>query len=151
LTPACDLVPEQKNDRGWKKYLGENIPFKAVRLFQSDTCEALDHATMNNHILLNIADSISAFSFTPSGSPTSNPVWEQMFSKEHGMFSAPDFEISVNRVAVQEGALQVHESSFCMFLNFVMNMPLIYCKDWVIPFLGLVWISKKDERFFRHE
>lgn len=114
LTPACDLVPEQKNDRGWKKHLGENIPFKAVRLFPSDACEALDHATMNNHIFLNIDDSISAFSFTPSGNPTSNPVWEQMFSKNHGMFSAPDFEISVNRVAIQEGALQVHESSFCI-------------------------------------
>lgn len=114
LTPACDLVPEQKNDRGWKKHLGENMPFKAVRLFPSDACEALDHATMNNHIFLNMDESISAFSFTPSGSPTSNPVWEQMFSRNQGIFSNSDFEVSVNRVAIQDGTLKVYENSFCI-------------------------------------
>lgn len=112
LTPACDLVPGQKDDRGWKKRLGENIPFKAVRLFPSEAKEALDNATMNNHIFLNIDNSISIFSFIPMGRTISNPVWEQMFSKNHGKFSHPDMAVSIGRVVEHEGMLQVTENSF---------------------------------------
>lgn len=112
LSPACDLVPGQKGDRGWKKRLGKNMPFKAVRLFPADANEALNNATMNNHIFIDFNKSILAFSFTPNGGPISNPVWEQMFSKNHGKFSYPDLKIPVGRVAVNEEELKVNESSF---------------------------------------
>lgn len=112
LTPACDLVPGQKGDRGWKKHLGGNMPFKAVRLFPADVNEALNNATMNNHIFLNIDQSISIFSFTPTGGPTSNPAWEQMFSKNQGKFSHPDLTVSIGRVAFHEEMLKMNDSIF---------------------------------------
>lgn len=112
LSPACDLVPGQKEDRGWKKRLGENVPFKAVRLFPAKAEDALKNATRNNHIFLNSENSILILSFTPTGEPISNPVWEQMFAKKCGKFSYPDLEVSVGRIVFDNEELTVKENQF---------------------------------------
>lgn len=49
LSPACDLVPGQK-ETGWKENLGETLPFKAVKLFPVKFDKAIQKATRNNHL-----------------------------------------------------------------------------------------------------
>lgn len=85
LSPACDLVPGQKNS-GWMARLGTWMPFKAVQLFPESTDSALKEATRANHLFLRIDGSPQAFGFSPSPSALSNPRWEQMFAKDNGVF-----------------------------------------------------------------
>ncbi|MEH0021452.1 MAG: response regulator receiver domain [Desulfobacter sp.] len=114
LSPACDLVPGQKRS-GWKKNLGENLPFKAVKLHPWNDEKALKKATENNYLFLDIDDSISVFSFTPptpKGDPSPNPHWEQMFAKNDGKFEHPTKELSIERIVIGENGLKTNETKF---------------------------------------
>jgi hypothetical protein len=85
LSPACDMVPEQKTE-GWNKRLGTSIPFIAVRLFSASDDSAVTNATRNTFLFLDIKSSIETFSIYPEGSVVNNPEWEQMFVSNHGRF-----------------------------------------------------------------
>ncbi|MFH1871976.1 MAG: response regulator receiver domain [Pseudomonadota bacterium] len=89
LTPACDLVPGQK-ESGWMARLGTWMPFKAVQLFPQKPGNALVDATRGNHLFLRIDGSSQAFGFLPPTSAASNPKWEQMFAKNSGRFEDSD-------------------------------------------------------------
>lgn len=111
LSPACDLVPGQK-ETGWKENLGETLPFKAVKLFRAKLDKAILKATRNNHLFLTINESIQIFSFTPTGDTSSNPVWEQMFAANNGRFEFPNCSLKVGRVLLREEGLIVKNSDF---------------------------------------
>jgi Response receiver domain len=111
LSPACDLVPGQKKS-GWKKNLGESLPFKAVKLFPWNDEKALKNATRNNHLFLDIDEVISVFSFTPKGDSSSNPHWEQMFAKKDGKFEYLTKELNIERVEFGESGLMTNEAQF---------------------------------------
>lgn len=90
LTPACDLVPGQGNDKGWKKRLGSWMPFKAVKLFPADKTTALRNATRGYHLFLQQEGKLDAFGFADKtedkdgGAPTLR--WEQYFAAGNGKF-----------------------------------------------------------------
>jgi len=111
LSPACDLVPGQKNS-GWQKRLGKFTPFIAVELFRVKREEALSNAFSGNHIFLKVAGELIEFSFTPPSSnkgcaedKSSNPKWEQMFVSEQGRFDVALKEITLSRAEVSEEIL----------------------------------------------
>lgn len=85
LSPACDLVPGQKNS-GWKSRLGHAMPFIAVQLEKTKRGDALANINQNRFVLAQIDNSIAALKFTDAPS-TSLPMWEQMFALECGNFS----------------------------------------------------------------
>lgn len=96
MSPACDLVPNQKTS-GWYGRIGpENMPFKAVKLKGANLKGAISKANTNRYIFLNINDScIDAFEF-PDGKNT-NPEWEQMFASDGGRFREGNM-LTVNRI-----------------------------------------------------
>jgi hypothetical protein len=101
LTPACDLVPGQK-DSGWMARLGTWMPFKAVQLSPETVDTALKDAARANHLFLRIEDSPLTFGFSPSPSALSNPRWEQMFAKNRGIFDDPGRHLTIADTAVAD-------------------------------------------------
>ena len=102
LSPACDLVPGQK-DSGWMARLGTWMPFKAVQLFPESEANALREATRANHLFLRIDSSPQTFGFSPSPSALSNPKWEQMFAKNSGIFTDPDRRLTIADLSAGDG------------------------------------------------
>lgn len=102
LSPACDLVPGQK-DSGWMARLGTWMPFKAVQLFPESADNALREATRANHLFLRIDGSPQAFGFSPSPSALSNPKWEQMFAKNSGIFADPNRQLTIADLSAEDG------------------------------------------------
>ena len=105
LSPACDLEPGQGADKGWKKQLGDWMPFKAVRLYPTMPLEALNESTRGYHIFLQIESSVEAFGFSTSATlkgsvPTLR--WEQFFGKDGGNFSS-SIEMEIARVGWVKG------------------------------------------------
>lgn len=91
LTPACDLVPSQKND--WKKNLGDFMPVKLVKLHHLSDCFSsgkgktaeerfLSDLNSNNHILIKTNNGIEGFSIVKTYD--ANPQWEQAFLSNLG-------------------------------------------------------------------
>lgn len=103
LTPACDLVPGQKNS-GWRGRLGVNVPFMAVHLTSIKISKALEKANDNIHIFLKIDGAIQAFTFCPEGNLQANPLWEQMFLLNKGKIDS-DNKVSISRISDDEGGL----------------------------------------------
>ncbi|WP_045419928.1 response regulator receiver domain [Vibrio jasicida] len=91
LTPACDLVPAQKNE--WKNKLGNLMPFKLVKLWpseirfppnkkQSSDEKLLSKLNANEHVVFNDEDLIKCFSLLKADG--ANPQWEQAFAHDNG-------------------------------------------------------------------
>lgn len=90
LTPACDMAPGQ-GSKGWKKRLGNMVPFVAVRLHTVPEKTALKKARDNAMLFLNVEGSIHTFSFhATDGNPSTGPEWEQMFAENDGRFDDGD-------------------------------------------------------------
>jgi hypothetical protein len=84
LSPACDLEPGQGADKGWKRQLGDWMPFKAVRLYCVKPVDALNDSTRGYNIFLQIDGTVEAFGFSvPNIERESVPTlrWEQFFGR----------------------------------------------------------------------
>lgn len=118
LSPACDLVPGQKNS-GWPKRLGDHTPFIAVELFGANREDALLNAFGGNYLFLKIEDELKCFSFTPSNRTaggtevvgTPNPKWEQMFAARLGQFEQHNRALTISRTSVDQGQLRLNTVS----------------------------------------
>ena len=84
LSPACDLVPGQK-DGGLRKRLGAVMPFLAVQLEPAKISVALENINHNRFVFVQIGEAIEAFQFT-GAQGSSLPIWEQMFANDAGRF-----------------------------------------------------------------
>lgn len=81
LSPACDLVPGQKNS--WKDRIGEdNIAFKAVQLKKEKLKTANNHAHKNEHIFFSLNEEVKAFCFAEG-----SPIWDTFYAKNKGLLS----------------------------------------------------------------
>jgi CheY-like chemotaxis protein len=100
LSPACDLVPGQK-ESGWRARLGSFMPFAAVKL-DADVkmSAALKRASDNVNIFLILEGEVRAFSFCPGGNQSASPVWEQMFAAAGGRFDAQKSTLQITRLRV---------------------------------------------------
>lgn len=82
LSPACDMIPEQKSYPG----LSDCIPFVAAKLNEVSCNNALGNATENVFLFLEIDDEINTFSIYKDGNPTGKLEWEQKFVRNKGRF-----------------------------------------------------------------
>ncbi|MBS0908062.1 response regulator receiver domain [Tatumella sp. JGM118] len=81
LSPACDLVPEQRTNT-WKHRIGDNhLVFRAVKFEKIDLCTANNRANKNNYIYININNSPEAYSIGDS-----NPHWDIFYAADQGRF-----------------------------------------------------------------
>lgn len=95
LSPACDLVPGQK-ESGWFGRLKDYMPFVAVSIKPVKVTTALAAANENIFLFLNVHNEIEAFTFYPDGNIKSNPSWEQLFARNQGKFimnNPPEIEV----------------------------------------------------------
>lgn len=121
LSPACDLVPGQKNS-GWTGRLGSHIPFIAAEIFETKLEKALSSAFGGNHLFLEIDGDLKCFSFTPLavekdgevGTRTPNPKWEQMFATNQGRFTAADKAVVIARASGDAEGIQFKTANACV-------------------------------------
>lgn len=110
LSPACDLVPRQRQ-KDWQDRIGLNhIAFKAIKLQKDGTnlSTANSKANDNDYIFLNVDGEINFYKFS-----VGNPQWETFYAQELGVFNSEGEvkEINVNclRVEVTVGHTNVTE------------------------------------------
>lgn len=101
LSPACDLVPKQRQ-KDWKDRIGLNhIAFKAIKLHKDDSqlSTANSKANDNDFVFLNIDGKLSFYKFSDG-----NPQWETFYANELGVFNLEGAvkEISVNCLRIEE-------------------------------------------------
>jgi hypothetical protein len=100
LSPACDLVPEQKNT-GWYGRIGtETMLFKAVKLLNADPSTAITNINSNDYILVKIDENIKSF-YIPDGK-AQLPEWEQMFASDSGIFGSGNILSSIQRIKKED-------------------------------------------------
>lgn len=86
LTPACDLVPEQKVKQ-WEARIGnKHMAFKAVRLVVVNLSTANNRANSNEYIYLAVEKDSEplVFSFAEGDG---SPIWDIFYAKDMGRFS----------------------------------------------------------------
>jgi hypothetical protein len=100
LSPACDMVPGQKTFPG----LSDCIAFIAVRLHKVADNNALNNATNNVFLFLDIEGAVETYSIYKDGNVTANPEWEQKFARNKGRFIAEN-GLTLGSVYEKEGEL----------------------------------------------
>src|ERR1035437_2822636 len=108
LSPACDLVPGQKQSScNWFGRLGNFMPFNAVKLERADNVKALQRATSNSYVFFRVQGQIEAYTFYPSADISSNPAWEQMFAANQGRFIDGSTSVDICRIAGSADSLEI--------------------------------------------
>lgn len=97
LSPACDMVPGQKSYDGLKDY----IPFVAVKLAPVSLNNALNNATDNIYLFLEVDGSVETYSIYKDGNAMGKLEWEQKFAYNKGRFHG-DNELTIGSI-VEEG------------------------------------------------
>jgi hypothetical protein len=92
LSPACDLVPDQKSGKGRYQKLSPALPFHAVRLYPYPSDVALKEVNFGRCVFLELKGSIEAFglvdhSIGEKSCGDANPVWEEFFAANQGRFN----------------------------------------------------------------
>lgn len=86
MSPACDLVPGQKNSGRFKK-MGNMMPFIGVKLHKINEGDALKEANSNSHIFMSEEFGNSCYSFHPMGIFSASPHWEVLYAENKGRFN----------------------------------------------------------------
>ena len=82
LSPACDLVPGQKNSQ-WQSRIGDNyLVFRAVRFIPVKLTTANEKANFNDYIYLNMNGEPAAFWLG-----SDNPHWDTFYAADLGRFA----------------------------------------------------------------
>ncbi|WP_019864329.1 response regulator receiver domain [Methylovulum miyakonense] len=96
LSPACDLVPEQKTAGLYRRVEG-SMPFVAVELTEIGEQKAIEEVNLNIFVFLEIDKKICTFTIHRSGYLHSNLVWEQMIAANNGVFDIESKELQIFR------------------------------------------------------
>ncbi len=109
LSPACDLVPGQGLEKGWRKRTAPWLPFKAVRLFETKPKNALEDATRGNHLFLKIKGQVQAFGLSDFRIGTNHDLpalrWEQCYVDNNGVWT-DQYKLSVSCLRTEQGKLK---------------------------------------------
>lgn len=109
LSPACDLVPEQK-DNGWFGRLKNLKPFMAVRLFPIDDKTAIKNVQRNIFLFLDTdSKGVCSFTFHNFGKVDNNPQWELMYAQNQGRMGGGELKIVRISGAAAENALNAND------------------------------------------
>lgn len=100
LSPACDLVPKQRQS-DWASRIGLNhIAFKAIKLHKDNSLisTANSKANDNEYIFLNIEGKLNHYKFSDG-----NPQWETFYAHDLGVFNSEGEikQINVNCLRVE--------------------------------------------------
>jgi hypothetical protein len=100
LSPACDLVPMQRQN-DWEERIGLNhIAFKAIKLHKDDSqlSKANSKANDNEYVFLNIDGKLTFYKFS-----NGNPQWETFYAHDLGVFNSEGEvkEINVNCLRIE--------------------------------------------------
>lgn len=101
LSPACDLVPKQRQN-DWEDRIGLNhIAFKAIKLHKdnSQLSTANSKANDNEYIFLSIGGDLNHYKFS-----NGNPQWETFYANDLGVFNSDGEikEINVNCLRIEK-------------------------------------------------
>lgn len=98
LSPACDLVPGQKEKAsGLIGRVKGSMPFTAVQLEKTTIKSAIKNVNHNIFLFLDIDNEIGAYTFHPEGNLKRNPVWEQLIAEKSGEFESEGKELQIWR------------------------------------------------------
>lgn len=89
VSPACDLVPEQKGQAAISHSLKAAVkPFMAVQLFKRSKPVQSKEITSNTLIFIkeSAGDQVTAYSVFSDGGEGSSPVWRLFTAAQHGKF-----------------------------------------------------------------
>jgi len=109
LSPACDMVPGQKNKGNVASEISTLLPFTAVRLHTIDPAAAVKKATDNLYIFLKVYDEIQAFSIHAKGDAKTAPEWEQMIAHDLGIFHAETKILPITSITKFASVVATHE------------------------------------------
>lgn len=101
LSPACDMVPGQKEH----DHLKDTLPFVAVRLHFVSSKSALDNANRNVFLFLELANNVETFCVLKDGDLTASPDWEQMYAWNGGRFEDGN-KLSLSSIVEDAGGLK---------------------------------------------
>ncbi|MBS4095446.1 MAG: hypothetical protein KGZ83_01240 [Sulfuricella sp.] len=101
LSPACDMIPGQKSYPG----LSDCIPFIAAKLDEVSGNKALEKATENVFLFLEIDDEIKTLSIYKDGNPAGKLEWEQKFARNKGRFQQEN-QITLGSIVEAETELK---------------------------------------------
>jgi hypothetical protein len=105
VSPACDLVPGQKKEKGRYDKLNPALPFHAVRLYEYPKEQAMREVSYGRCVFLKVEGEIRAFSLVDINVPNglraeANPAWEECFVEDQGKFAmGTDIRIKIHRSA----------------------------------------------------
>lgn len=84
LTPACDLVPDRINDRGWKTDIAPYLPVKVIRLIeQTNEKKYLQKVNSDPVVVLTIDGTTKVYLAAKSKKAVFH---EQVFASQQGIF-----------------------------------------------------------------
>lgn len=109
LSPACDMVPGQKEKPKDGATANELLPFTAVRLHPISNSTAVKRATENLFVFLNIENRIKPFSTHKDGDPKKAPEWEQMIAHAKGIFHPDTKNLPITTITKFDGAVSIQE------------------------------------------
>lgn len=105
MSPACDLVPRQKN---WGN--GSFKPVAAVLLTKANKCiDTLSDAVGGNNLYLEIEGKLQCFRFADP--PLSHPKWERMYVANQGRFKSAEKILSIALPSDAGGKLEFCSST----------------------------------------
>ena len=145
LSPACDLVPAQKEGGKW---IEQNIvPFTVVKLWPVLKMPVANKINTNEYLFIEIDGKISRFGYT-SG-PTANPVWEQFFATENGAISEDKINFfSINKYDVEKSTLvsKLHCAELVAQLRYEYALNLMNKLGADLTRVGLNFFSIADKK-----
>lgn len=108
LSPACDMVPGQKNKVKLESESSTLLPFTAVRLHKIDPSVA-PKAQDNLYIFLKVDDETQAFSIHAKGDAKTAPEWEQMIAHDLGVFHPETKMLPITSITKFASVVATHE------------------------------------------
>ncbi|HDL6773790.1 TPA: hypothetical protein PXJ84_003318 [Yersinia enterocolitica] len=127
LSPACDLVPEQKS-KLWLERIGDQVlPFKAINLINDGSLlsTALSKANGNDYIFIPYEDKIIHLKF--SVADNGNPKWDTFYAINQGKFNGDFLNVKALRINSENNELEVK--------NIVMNALIELRYEYALNFL----------------
>lgn len=142
LTPACDLVPEQKTS-GHYEDVSTSIPFFAVKLYPVSDRQDID-VYSNRFIFLDLKDGKKTFCISEPSKQISAPQWYPLYATNFGKFEQ-DLKFKFSKLGVKNGQLItiVHEAQVVTQLRYEYALHLVQTLGATFTRIGLDFVGSR--------